>query len=97
MLTPSHENWLSELNDVVRRYRHPCNDPKTQTATQLAFDQAIQRLEDLGFTRGEAMHVLRNRQPTPAAYVTLRTAIPSNQRKAPSPVCKPLNINGRLR
>jgi len=53
MRTRSHEEWLAEFNDVVRRYCHSGqNNPKSRQNDWLTWEGAIARLEDLWLHEG---------------------------------------------
>jgi hypothetical protein len=70
MLKQSHEDWLAELDDILRRYR--CGSPTDPKARSADWSDAIERLEKLGFSTGEAMHVLRGKQPAAVGGVTVK-------------------------
>ena len=87
MRTRSHEDWLAEFNDIVRRYRQGATDPKFRPNDWLTWDGAIEQLEDLGFTKGEAIHMLQRERRK--AGIDLRQApISPTQRTASMPTSK---------
>ena len=53
----SHEEWLAELNDAVRRYRTGLADSRANN--KLTYDEALALIRKLGFTTGEAVRLLR--------------------------------------
>lgn len=53
----SAEECLSEINEVVRRYRLGIAEP--DASEKLTQEEAIAGLRKLGFTVGEALHLLR--------------------------------------
>ena len=54
----SHEEWLTELNDAVRRYRAGLADSRAHD--KLTYDEAVATIRKLGFTAGEAVRLLRS-------------------------------------
>jgi hypothetical protein len=89
MRTRSHEEWLAELNDVVRRYCYSGqNDPKSRPNTWLTWEGAIARLEDLGFTRGEAMYMLQRELRKAGRDVIRHAPIPATQPTPSMPTSK---------
>jgi hypothetical protein len=57
----SAEQWLAEVEEVVRRYRLACADPRScgkQGAAEL-LTQALAQLRRLGLTQGEGLRLLR--------------------------------------
>ena len=85
----SHEEWLTELNDIVRRYCHSGqNDPKYRPNDWLAWEGAIARLEHLGLTRGEAMHILQRKLRKAGRYVIRQAPIPATPRTPSTPASK---------
>ena len=87
----SHEEWLTELNDVVRRYCHSGqNDPKYRPNDWLTWEGAIARLEHLGLTTGEAMHILQRELCKAGRDAIRQASILTTQRTPPTPASKRL-------
>jgi len=55
----SHEDWLAELNDVVRRYRLGERNPGA--SQKLTYNEALALIRKLGLTTGEAIRLLRSK------------------------------------
>ncbi len=54
----SAEEWIAQLEEVIRRYRRPAGDGGARNG--LSQEQAVELLRKLGLTRGEALRLLRH-------------------------------------
>lgn len=53
------EDWVVEVNEVVRLYRRTSPDPR---APEISFEDALSRLRDLGLEDGDATRWLSRRR-----------------------------------
>ncbi len=58
------EEWIAELDRIMHEYR----STDRKGAPSLSRAQAIQRLVELGFSAGEAIHCLDGNSAKPAVY-----------------------------
>ena len=55
-MSPSYETLRAELDEIVERYR--AHLPHDGNKVPLTREEAVERIHQLGFTRGEAMRWL---------------------------------------
>jgi Fe2+ transport system protein FeoA len=55
----SAEEFLAELEDILRRYR---NESSGAVLREVGSDEAVRRLRELGFTAGQSLELLRSKK-----------------------------------
>lgn len=55
----SAEEFLAELEDIIRRYRA---ESSGAVVKEVGSDEAVRRLRELGFTAGQSLELLRSKR-----------------------------------
>ena len=55
----SAEEFLAELEDIIRRYR---DERSGAVLREVGSDEAVRRLRKLGFTAGQSLELLRSKK-----------------------------------